>query len=107
MKQFKLSPQFDGKESFTAADVHAIISDAIKFGQSEFKDYVSPEAHNKLVEELKPYKASERKSKINSLVGNLTDEDKLADAIALAGLTDEDDDNAITTKVSEVIKARQ
>lgn len=56
--------------------------------------------------ELTPFKAEVRTKKINSLVGKLTENSKLNDAISLAKLTDDDTDEEIVNKVKGVIEAR-
>lgn len=56
--------------------------------------------------ELTPFKEAKRKSHLQTLVGDLTSEEKLNDAIALSGITDEDDDEAIKAKVSKTIEGR-
>lgn len=104
MAKFKLSPSLEGKETFTLDEINSIIADVTGFVGSQFKEFVSPEEVSKIKDELKPYKQKERKDKINSLVGELTDADKLEAAIALANLNEEDDDATITTKVKGVIE---
>lgn len=56
--------------------------------------------------ELTPFKQEKRTKHISSLVSDLTTEDKLADALALAGISDEDDDETIKAKVSKTIETR-
>ena len=57
-------------------------------------------------DELTPLKSEKRKSHISSLVGDITSKDKIADAIALSGITEEDDDETIKSKVSKTINER-
>lgn len=59
------------------------------------------------MEELKPFKTKARQEKIVGLVGELTDSDKLADAIELAKLDEKDTDEIIVQKVQAAIDSRE
>ncbi len=97
---------YDEKETYSQEDVKALLEQHSGFVSKGFKGYVSQEDHEKVLSELKPFKSEARKKHIGSLVGELTSENLLGDAIALAGITEEDDDSIIKTKVSETIKSR-
>ncbi len=94
------------KETYTQEDIDKLLEDHSGFVKKGYKGYVSKEDYEKVVEELTPFKQEKRKNYISGLVGDMTTEDKLADAIALANISDEDDEKSIKDKVSSVIKTR-
>lgn len=59
-----------------------------------------------LTEELNPHREKAQVDKINKIVSGITSEDKLPDAIALAGITEDDDDETIKSKVKKVVDER-
>lgn len=94
------------------ADIKEINSliDTVIDGKVALKDDEIKTLTGKLDElngELTPFKQEKRNKHINSLVKDLTSDDKLSDAIALAGLNEEDDDESIKSKVNKVIESRQ
>lgn len=95
---------YNQKEVYTQADVEELFAQHEGFVKKQFKDYVSKEDYEKIFNELKPYKAEKRSNHITSLVKDLTDDKKLDAAIRLAAISEEDDDNSIISKVSDVIK---
>lgn len=54
--------------------------------------------------ELKPFKDKERNAQISSIVGDLTDEEKLPAAIKLADIQEDDEEDVIKEKVAKVIE---
>ncbi len=99
--------KYKKQETYTQAEVDALLDQHAPFVKSQFKGYASPEEVKALQDELTPYKAEKRHLHISSLVKDLTDSDKkLKDAIALAGITEEDSDEIITNKVTKVIEDR-
>ena len=64
------------------------------------------EKAEKLEKELTPLKEKQWERKVVKTVNGLTDENKLKDAIALAGVNKDDDDEIIKSKVQKVIESR-
>lgn len=57
-------------------------------------------------EELAPVKEAAKKEKLTSLMPDEADPDKHADIISLAGIADEDDDEAIKSKLADTVSSR-
>ncbi len=93
-------------ETYSQADVDAILKQHAEFVSGGFKGYVSPEDHKKVADELKPFQAEKRNTHIKTLISGLTSDDRLNDTIALSGITAEDDDATIKSKVQATIKDR-
>ena len=91
------------EESKTLSDSVAVIKSSTKEKVTKELQVKLDEAHSKLSD----YTKKERAELIKKSVAGLTDsEDKLKDAVALAGIADDDDADAIKSKVESVIESR-
>ncbi len=96
------------KETYSQEDLDNLLVNHSKYIKDvELKGYVSPGAVKKLQDELAPFKQEARKTHLQSLVGDLTDESKLSDALALAGITEDDSDETVIKKVTDTITSRK
>ncbi len=102
-------------KKITAEDVNTINSQvtsikasAIEKITADFEAKITGmESKNKeLTDKLAPILEKEKGDKLSAIVSGLTDDDKLADAIALANLEEDDTDEVIKDKVSKVIESR-
>lgn len=99
-KDFK----YEVKETYTAAEMEAIGTQYGEFISKSYKGFVKPEDHEKVLAELQPFKTEKRNNHIRTLAKDLTSEDKLKGAIAMSGITAEDDDATISTKLKKTIE---
>ncbi len=93
-------------ETYSQEDLDGILEQHFKFSTKQYANYVSPEDVQRLKDELTPLKVEKRNSHITGLVKDLTDSDKINDAILLANISEDDTDEDITSKVSKVIEER-
>ncbi len=100
--------KYTQKETYSQSELDEILGQHSKFVEGGYKGYVSEDEHKKLIDELKPFKAEKRFNHISDIVKDLTDSnEKTKDAIALANISEDDDDETIKTKVSKVIEERE
>lgn len=98
--------EYDKKESYTQQEMDKILGENQKFVAAGFKGYVSEEDHNKVLEELKPFKEEKRKSTIKGLLPKEANAEMFDDILALAKIGEDDDESAIKTKLADTIKDR-
>ena len=95
-------------KTFTQEQVDKIISERLERAKAKYTEEITAlttklEAADK---ELKPYKQELRNKHIASLIPDTIDPAKTADAIALAGITEEDGDAVIKDKLLKVTESR-
>ena len=98
--------KYGKKETYTQEDLDNILSQHTGYVEKGFKDFVSAEDFNKVVEELKPFKEAEQNKKITGLMPENANQGAINDIIAIANIQPEDDENAIKEKLSKTIADR-
>lgn len=97
------------KETYTHAEVEAILGEQKASIDENYKGYVSKEDYDKIIGELKPLKQKERTSSIKSLneTGKFINPKYMSDAIKLADIEEDDDEKTIKTKLKDLVKDRE
>ncbi len=97
---------YDKKESYSQADIDNLLEQHKGFVSKGYKDFVSKEDYDKVIEELKPFKTQARKEKIKTLLPDNANTEMFDDILSIASIDKEDNDDIIAEKLSKTIESR-
>jgi len=99
--------KYNKKETYTDADIEEILSQHAKFTTKQYDGYKSPDEVKELSEKLSTFETEKRNTHIASIAKGLTRSGLEKDAILLAGINPEDDDDTVKNKLQATVKERK
>lgn len=91
------------KDGYTQSDVDTLLA---QFATAIGKETVSKEDYEAIKGELTPLKAEKRQSHLKTLVPDNANIDEYETLLALANVSDEDDDNTIKNKFKGIVEKK-